>query len=192
MLRKYASRQRTLQTYDLPGPGEPRSLVMEEISRTQVISSRISKREAQWFLQRADSAPWEQVPRDADLREADPAVTGGLYDAMDRLYRHFRVDSPRGIAGAKVSKILHLKRPSAYPILDSHLVKTYAVPARRLARAHPARGSRRLYWAAIRQDLIENSDELTLLRQQLSQDGDQEVQELARLTDLRLLDICTW
>jgi len=192
VLRTYASRRRTLQTYDVPGAGDPRSLVMEEITRTRVISSRISVREANWFLKRAIDAPWDHVPHDADLREADPAERGGLYDGIETLYRHFRADSPRGIAGAKVSKVLHLKRPAVYPILDSHLLKTYAVPARREGRAHPTRGSRHLYWAAIREDLIHNSAALATVRQQLSQDTDPNVQECAKLTDLRLMDICTW
>lgn len=192
VLRTYASRRRTLQTYDLPGAGDPRSLVMEEITRTRVISSRISVREANWFLKRAFDAPWDYVPHDADLREADPAERGGLYDCMETLYRHFRSDSLLGIAGAKVSKVLHLKRPTVYPILDAHLLKTYAVPARREGRAHPTRGSRHLYWAAIREDLIHNSAAFAMVRQQLSQDTDPNVQDCAKLTDLRLMDICTW
>lgn len=192
ILHGYARRWRTLQTYDLPGPGDPNSLGMEEVVRTRVISSRISVREAQWLLQRAEDAPWVDVPYDADLRDADPAELGGLYDRMEALYMHFRTDSPRGLGVAKVSKVLHLKRPAAYPILDSHLMKTYALPARRQGRAHPARGSRRLHWAAIRGDLIANSTELGTLRQQLSRHPDSGVQDLARLTDLRLLDICTW
>lgn len=111
---------------------------------------------------------------------------------MDLLYTHFRSSSPRGIGGAKVSKVLHLKRPAAFPILDSHLLKTYAVSARRQSRRHTARESKRLYWAAIRNDLIQNTPELAVLRQQLSEDSDHDVQALARLTDLRLMDICSW
>jgi hypothetical protein len=193
-LRNYAARTKTVSQFDLAGTGDPEVLTAEEIARTRIISSRISRREASWLLQRSINAPWSHVPADADLRLADPARRNELYDAMTQLYNHFRHEAPRGVATAKVSKVLHLKRPALFPLLDSHVTRVYRKPARAHARLHPDRCASHLYWAAIRSDLIAASDGgiLDELRQQLADDSATAVRKLGNLTDLRLLDICAW
>jgi hypothetical protein len=60
-----------------------------------------------------------------DLHRADPGISGGLYDRLVAFYEHFRSPAPRGIAMAKISKVLHLKRPAAIPILDRKIASTY-------------------------------------------------------------------
>ena len=116
--------QRTLLRYDLPGPGVPNSLEREEVVRTRAVSSRISEAQVTWFLDRARDAPWPSPGAD-DLRDADPAVAGGPYDELVDLYNHFQNRAPRGIAMAKISKVLHVKRPAAYPILDQRIISIY-------------------------------------------------------------------
>lgn len=195
--RAYALRTKTVQKFDLAKRGEPQQLTREEVLRTRIISSRISYHETDdWFLPRAADADahWSAVPASSDLRDADPAAIGGLYDAALDLYQHFLDGSPRGISVAKVSKVLHLKRPGLYPLLDSCLIKKYRQCAKQHARLHPQRNARRLYWAAIRADLLaaKDNDALVKLRRHLEEDTDPNVRSLNGLTDLRLLDICAW
>ncbi|WP_425272304.1 hypothetical protein [Mycolicibacterium aubagnense] len=68
---------------------------------------------------------------------------------------------------AKVSKVLHLKRPAQFPILDSRLVRTYRDAATHEAKAYANRGYRKMYWAAIRHDLLKSADALAKLRQRV-------------------------
>lgn len=81
---------KTLCRYDLPGPGDPYLLTREELIRTRALRSRIRNAELDWFLDRASSAPWPSP--EADLRQADPGVAGGLYDQLTALYEQDRSD----------------------------------------------------------------------------------------------------
>jgi len=181
---------KTLYRYDLPGPGDPRVLTREELIRTRALRSRISNAELNWFLDRASSAPWPSP--DADLRQADPGVVGGLYDWMLTLYDHFTSAAPSGIAMAKISKVLHLKRPAAYPILDRKITSTYRHAAGQAALRYPGQGYKRMYWAAIRRDLITNTESGALAALRRSLDGNGHFHDLSRVTDLRLQDMLTW
>jgi hypothetical protein len=62
------------------------------------------------------------------------------------------------------------------------------------AALHPERGYRRMYWAAIRNDVVApaNVSALASLRDLLRGDADEQVRKVAQLSDLRLLDILTW
>jgi hypothetical protein len=90
------------------------------------------------------------------------------------------------------SKVLHLKRPTQFPILDSRLVKIYRVPAARAAATYTSREHKRMYWAAIRTDLERSGDGLAELRQRLAGHPTARVQALRAVSDLRLLDMLTW
>jgi hypothetical protein len=181
---------KTLCRYDLPGPGDPYLLTREELIRTRALRSRIRNAELDWFLDRASSAPWP--PPEADLRQADPGVAGGLYDQLAALYEHFRNAAPPGIAMAKISKVLHLKRPTAYPILDRKITSTYRHAAGQAALLYPGRGYKRMFWAAIRLDLITNTESGALAALRRSLGGAARFQANSRVTDLRLLDMLTW
>jgi len=181
-----------LVRYDLAGRGAPDSLSRTEVERTRVIASRISNRERDWFLQRGQDAPWTEVDADADLDRADPADEHGVYDKANALYEHFRADAPRGVNMAKISKVLHLKRPALIPLLDSHLERRYRRLARQAALRHPARGYRRMYWAAVRDDLIANREGIAALKQRCAEDERETVRRVSKLTDLRVMDILTW
>lgn len=192
-LAAYAGRHaKTLRLYDLAGGGEPNALTADEVERTRVIASRISNRERDWFVARAVDAPWNNVSPDADLGDADPAVQDGLYGRVNALFEFFRSEAPRGVNMAKISKVLHLKRPALIPLLDSHLERRYRRLARQAALRQPAHGYRRMYWAAIRDDLLLNRQGIAALKQQCATHEREDVQRVSLLTDLRVMDILTW
>jgi hypothetical protein len=189
-LRQYPGR--TITRYDLPGPGDPTTLTRDEVGRTHAVYSRISEQQLRWFVARATSAPWP--PADADLRAAEPNIRNGLYDQLEALYRHFEHDAPSQVGRSKISKVLHIKRPAAYPILDSKVTDVYLRYAERAVERYPRLNYQKAaYWVPIRDDLITNteSDALAQLRAALGDQGTLGA-NLNRITDLRLLDMLTW
>lgn len=133
-LRQYPGR--TIVRYDLPGPGHPTTLTRDEVARTRAVYSRISEQQLSWFVERARSAPWP--PADADLRRAEPNIRSGLYDQLEAFYRHFENDAPSRVARSKISKVLHIKRPAAFPILDSKVADVYLKYAEQAIERYPA------------------------------------------------------
>lgn len=189
-LRRYPGRMIT--RYDLPGPGDPTTLTRDEVARTHAVYSRISEAQLIWFVERATSAPWPSI--DADLRRAEPNIRNGLYDQLEVFYRHFENDAPARVAVSKISKVLHIKRPAAFPILDSKVTAVYQRNAEQAVERYPRLKYRKAaYWVAIRDDLITNteSEALAQLRAALGQEGTLGA-NLSRITDLRLLDMLTW
>lgn len=90
--------------------------------------------------------------------------------------------------------MLHLKRPAAVPILDSKVTAVYRQRAEEAAGRYPRLNYvKAAYWAAIRDELIANteSDALQHLRAALLDQGTLG-EHLHRITDLRLLDMLTW
>jgi hypothetical protein len=193
--------RKTPAAFDFLGSGVPGKLTAQEVIRTRKIRSRISNKELPFFIGTAETAPWITSP--ADLANANPdtvAIDGGLFASMTDLYWHFAENAPKGVSFAKISKVLHLKLPSLYPILDSHIARSYAPAARMLRRDYPQFGWRRRTWIAVRHDLLNARasgavDELRdRLRSYESNDisKQREVRLLDGLTDLRLLDILVW
>lgn len=167
-------------------------------TRSPWMNSRISAEEGRWFIERATTAPWDVLARDADLAEADPTQVGGVYDRASELYAHFFDVAPNGVSTAKVSKVLHLLRPRFFPILDSRLMDFYDSAAKAAAkRATAARPElarfRRLHWAAVREDVVANRSALDQLRSALAQSTAPLAAEVAdRVGDVRLLDMLAW
>jgi len=197
VLLAYAQRLgKTVRRYDAPGPGLPDVLTGEEVTRTRVIASRISNAERAWFLNRARTAPWVDVDPQLRLADLDPEDDSQQYEAAVRLYDHFREPRRAGVAVAKLSKVLHLKRPHLVPILDSQLVVRYRSAARRLARAYPQvqPPASALFWLAVREDLVRPgvADVLQAVRAQLREHHLDEARLLADVSDVRLLDILVW
>lgn len=189
-LRQYPGR--TIIRYDLPGPGDPTTLTRDEVARTRAVYSRISEQQLVWFVERATSAPWP--PTDADLRHAEPNFRNGLYDQLEAFYRHFENGAPSRVARSKISKVLHIKRPAAFPILDSKVTDVYLTHAERAVERYPRLKYRKAaYWVAIRDDLITNTESgaLAELRAALGNAGTLGA-NLHLITDLRLLDMLTW
>lgn len=180
----------TLARYDFGDRGEPDVLTAEEIWRTRIIRSRISRSERDELEQVAAACRplWSRITFKANLRDAEPTAAGGLWADMLKLYARF-TEVP-GISMAKASKILHLKRPNLYPVLDSRLAGLYRGRASDAARKYPELGFKRIYWAAVRDDLILNERPLRTLRAEL--DAVQSPYKLSELTDLRILDILSW
>lgn len=199
MWRQYArDYPRTIREYDLGDRGDPGVLTEAEAWRSRIIGSRLTHGERDEVIGRAVSAPWASVPADADLGDADPAVPGGLFASAACLYWTFTwPDRISGVAVAKVHKILHLKRPGLYPILDDRVKGLYepcaaAWPARLQYLEGVTATDSPPYWAAIRADLITNHEPLEACRGRLAEDENATVRLMARLTRLRLQDIIAW
>ncbi|WP_305787023.1 DUF6308 family protein [Symbioplanes lichenis] len=187
----YARRNdKTVRVYDLGPTGDPDVITADEIRRTLVIHSRIGGQQPGHFLQAgAQTQPLlAAIPARAHLREADPAGDGGLYDQA--LAVHELLLAPR-IRTSKVSKVLHLKRPHLFPILDLRVVRLYRRAAEAAAARHPQRGYRRMFWAAVRDDVIDpaNVEALQRVRRLLGTHEDERVRRIVALSDVRLLDI---
>lgn len=188
---------KTPMAFDFVGSGEPGQLTVDEVMRTRKVSSRMSHKEAAYFVEAASTAPW--IDADADLADADPREEG-LFNDMSALYWHFAERAPKGVSIAKISKVLYLKYPQLYPILDTHLMKAYAPAVKALENELPDLGRRRKVWVAVRADLLQAraSGALKQLRTDLQgfeAEDDQEqsrVQAMNGLSDLRLLDILVW
>jgi hypothetical protein len=87
-----------------------------------------------------------------------------------------------GIRYAKASKLLHLKRPFAFPILDRDVRETYS---KRRKMEHE-------FWSAMRTDLVSGSNDFESIMSRLGSADEPEVSRAARLPNLRLLDILAW
>lgn len=197
--RRYAREHpRTLQKYDLGEPGSPNLIAESEICRTRIIGSRMSDRQGRKLINRAAEAgcPWQNVTESASLADADPALPGGLFDQASDLYWYFLKTRIPHVRVAKVHKILHIKRPDLYPILDKRLKGIYRKRAKpwvnELRRLNVSIDDSPPYWAAIRQDLLASDAALTDYRSQLAEESDDVVRQMARLSNLRLLDILAW
>ncbi len=191
-LEKHAA---TVLRYDFGDHGNSVVLTGPEVTRTRIIRSRIGNLERDWFVRQAAVASplWHAVPEHATLVEADPDSDNPLYSDALALFTHF-MTKRRGVSLAKVSKVLHFKRPHLYPILDSHITNLYRQHAATAASRYPKLGYRRSYWMAIRDDLInpENVEAFRQIRQQLANHHDPAIRRGAGLGDLRLLDILAW
>ena len=190
----YSRRTRTLHGYDLAGTGDPAILTASEVERTRIIASRISRKECVRLVNRAAEAPWAFVAVDADLADADPSRRGGLFDQAAALYWHFTTPHEAGLGPAKIHKVLHVKRPSVYPVLDRLIRRLYRAQARawvgQLPDVRP--GESVTFWAAIRADLIDpdNNSAMSLHRETLR--SAPRIAPMADLPALRLLDILAW
>lgn len=181
---------KTIHDYDGLA-GSSSELTYEMAMATVIVNSHLGKNEAEWFVERSRSAPWELLEADARLEDADPSIEGGLYDAALRVFEHFEKATPSGVAQGKISKVLYLMRPNLFPILDAHVREIYDLAAIEAASAvkevRPGFPFKRSHWAAFRLDLIRNESAIAAIRS-ATDHGD----EISRLSDLRLLDIVAW
>jgi hypothetical protein len=187
----------TLREYDFQPVGDPNVLTAEQAYRSRKINSRITKAQSGHLEQRALSAPWRDVPSGSNLAEADPAVADGLFSKMSLLYWHFTCPRKRGVAVAKVHKALHPKRSALYPILDRRVKRLYRPLAvgwlQWLAQLEDVTiADSPPYWAAIRDDLLNNREVLERCRVRLADDRNAVVRSMAKLSTLRLLDMVAW
>jgi hypothetical protein len=192
--REYVlTRFRTVEKFDLRA-GTWDGVNSELIKSTRVFSSRISKKEEQWFIQMAETAPWNAVPLGSRLIDADPTQRGSLYDDAACLWYHFADAAIRGVARAKISKVLHAMRPTYFPVLDSRLVTSFRELANQAAESlHHVRPASMAYWAAIRQDLLRKEMFLKNIRAELCADECESVRTWSgNVSDVRLHDVLVW
>lgn len=190
-----ANNARVIAEYDLvERPGGPNEISARDVLQTRITNLHISSTELQYFVDTSFKAPWELVPEGVRLVDADPTVEGGLYDDAEEFYRAFYSGRPRGMSPGKIHIVLHFKRPSFFPILDGRVRSIYEDMAREVSRSmrDVRRGRQgRLYWAAIRQDLLDGADVLDRIREELAE-RDAPTSLAAQLTDVRLHDILCW
>lgn len=187
----YAKNQhRALELYDLPGQGDPAVLTPEEVWRSRAISSRVTHAERQELPALWLAAGGADLPTDARIQDADPLERGSLYDHAQEVARQFV--ARHGVRYTKAYKVLHIKRPHLFPVLDARLRRLYA----HVERAYRRENSGFLpdgfnYWGAIRRDVIRNEMSLQAYREKLAA-GDGLLPQMATLSVLRLLDILCW
>ena len=197
-IQRYVSKHAgTIRGFDMVAGTSPNVLSPELVIATRKVSSRISNAELEWFVDKGSSAPWDAVGLDEGFADADVLEVHGLYDRATNLWNYFAVDSPRGIADAKISKVLFLMRPNTFPIIDSRLTKRYRPKARELwssvyQKRPELRGSDLLTWEAFRRDLLKNQERLDATRGELTKGNELEVWVGKNASDLRLLDMIAW
>jgi hypothetical protein len=173
-----------LANYDFGGTSAPDTVDTADIGR--LIGSRmvgINAREAAQLIRLGPTAPWHDVPIDARLEDAAPGST--LFDAAMALREHFKF---KGVKDAKVTKLLAMKRPAMFPVIDTRVVTLYKVAAKQKV------GASSRTTAAIREDVLANGNvtALAALRSALLRDGSPKALRLAQLTGLRLRDVVLW
>jgi len=187
----------TVRYYDCAGTPRPerstaQRVTLGDVGRIILMNPKMSGVDAAALLElEVAEEVWAAVPPDADLADADPAVTGGLYDAALALHDAHRL---RGVSLGKIGKLLHLKRPALFPVLDRELRWLYDTRAteQALRPGLTFRGYRRVYWGAVRADLVawRAAGAFATLRAELA--NSETRSGWAELTDLRLLDITAW
>ena len=94
---------------------------------------------------------WSSVAPTARLEHADHGEPDGIYFAMHSMWAQVQ---KCGVGSGKVSKLLHLKRPFAFPLLDRTICDAYAKRHRKTSD----------YWRLIRDDLVDGAAELDRIR----------------------------
>lgn len=192
----------TVICYDLGGdpegsPAPSDGLGLVDFGRAVLIDAGISGAEAAGLLKAARSAHdrglWSSVDMEERLEDADPFERGGLYDRASDLYSHLR--QVTGVGPTKATKLLHLKRPWLYPIVDSKVRELYDEPAREAAGVNPRAGEEgwsRVFWDPIREDLLTNLEVLGELKAWAAGHELEHLQRVGRLSRLRIQDMLAW
>jgi hypothetical protein len=173
----------TLQHYDFGGqkgisPSD--GVTLEDTGRMTLMNPGLYGSEVAALLSAGPGAPWDVVSQTERLQDANPDEKGGLWDRARLLFDHF--DRIGGIGLAKASKLLHIKRPYFYPVLDSFVVAEYGC-WRPDEKPDPC-------WAAVRNDLLLGATFLARIRERLNRHD--EAALLRQVSDVRLLDILAW
>ncbi|MCL4544747.1 MAG: DUF6308 family protein [Chloroflexi bacterium] len=181
--------QATLERYDFAGGGGWNGVDGSDIGRL-IASGMVgfATRVADALVAAGTDAPWQGLPIDARLEDATPG--SALQTAGVALHDYF--DACPGVGWGIASKLLHLKRPAFFPIVDSEVERLYRLEAGKLAGvAYPPVQS---YWQAIRNDLLAPDQQAAVeaMRLKLAASPDPGVQRRAALSVLRLCDLLIW
>lgn len=169
----------TLKFYDFAGtdtdPHPHDGVDLADAGRLVVINANLTADDVPRMISAATDAPWSVVRHDDDL------LSDGWEELLSRaeeLYWHFRQAS---LGPTRTHKLLHLKRPRVFPIVDSVVRKVYRDAAR------DAAGGRGFhYWPVVGREINANRKvyrELT---------GVLQGHRVGRLTVPRLHDILVW
>jgi hypothetical protein len=183
LFRSYAfDHPKTIEVYDLGENSDPNEVTPLDLGRMLLMNPRLTGNDAANLLKLGNSgeARWDRFPLNATIADADPddESPDSLWLEMQKQYDLFRM---HGLANAKITKLLHLKRPNLFPIVDSYVRKFYK-------RA----GITNQRWRHIREDVISNSTTFAEVRTAAAESTHESVRRLEKLTDLRLHDIATW
>ena len=167
---------------DHAGRGDPRAISLDDV--VLVNSTMRSRAEhARWLpIVQSDQHWLSRIPGDLDILEADDetwtAAKGGrlVNDAIDRCIRPY-------IALARATKVLHLKRPRTFPVLDELVLQMMGVQVPTRADARTAAAQRVV--AAIRREGRRNIKPLRRI-QKATATGE------LRLSLVRIFDIALW
>ncbi len=174
-----------LDIYDLGGASTSNRVDAIDIGRLVASQMVGMKQSAAAEMVRASaSAPWSAVPVDARLENAAPGSQ--LYLNACSLFDHFT--AIKDVGPAITSKMLAMKRPALFPVIDSRIEKLYRVAKRQQKGvSHPV-------FASIRIDALRPTDVVALsrLRARLVGRRGKKAQKLAQLSDIRLRDIVVW
>ena len=174
-----------LANYDFAGTSAPDGMDVSDIGR--MVGSRMvgmNASEAAELIRLGPNAPWHRVPIDARFEDAAPGSS--LFDAAMALLDHFQ--SISGVKAAKATKLLSMKRPNLFPVIDDRVVTLYEVAAADHTEvSHPTT-------VAIRNDVCDpaTAHAMTTLRVALLCQGGTHANRLAQLTGLRLRDVVLW
>jgi Family of unknown function (DUF6308) len=174
-----------LANYDFGGMSAPDSVDISDIGR--MVGSRMvgmTAIEAAAIIRHGPSAPWHCVPIDARLEDASPGSP--LHAAATALRVHFEAIS--GMKGAKATKLLAMKRPALFPVIDERVVTVYRIAAaEQVGVPYPTT-------ACIRDDMLDSDtvQALDTLRAALIVNGAPKALRLAQLAALRMRDIVLW
>lgn len=187
----------------------PRDAVtFSDLGRMASLAASLTYERAHLLMRLSRTVAWPgDLPRLDDCPLSDQGIDDfishtGVERAHD-LFRTFKDHS--GLGSGTVSKLLHLKWPAFYPIVDSQFRGVYW---RRAAQLHAHSdvlegtpnndGNIRAYWLAFRADLAHNHGALTALpaRIEALAEGDVDAlahaRRLAQLEPVRLLDMLVW
>jgi hypothetical protein len=167
---------------DHAGRGDPRAISLDDVVLVNA-TMRSRAEHARWLPIIEGQQRWlSRIPTDLDILEADDetwATANGdrlVNEAIDRCIRPY-------IALARATKVLHLKRPRIFPVLDELVLQMMgvAVPARADARTDAAQRA----VAAIRREGRRNLRALRRIQKTTA------TREL-RLSLVRIFDIALW
>lgn len=211
-MRAYAQQHAaTLRHYDRLGeqaPSSPQSMVIaEDLGRMNVFAARLSATGAADLLEhRPKPDMWSALPQNLDLAAA-PEQPSDVWAASPdcraalALFDHFRRGPRSGDRMAWASKLLHLKWPRFFPIVDAQVRDKYRGKALSMMKQFELGSGRSrptvlAYWAAIRSDLVADGaiDELAHAAAVAADGADESdpANALRNLSPVRLADILVW
>jgi hypothetical protein len=195
----------TLRHYDFGGESPRDSITMADLGRATLFGAFRGWKPAAALLRAAEAATW---PTEGESWRLDAAPETDPEDWLSRsevrAARDLFASLARGAEGgwreAAASKVLHLKWPDFFPVIDGELRWLYGQQALEAERRIPgsrrrARASTTAYWIVVRQDLLrpENRQADMATRAALASAEDRKKADLlAQLTNLRLLDVLAW